>query len=193
MSTMSTLADYIQEAGENLRRLQAAGLDASVEAAIGAIATSLAARKPLLICGNGGSAADAQHIAGELVGRYERERAALPVLALAGDAATVTALANDYGYERVFARQVEAHGQAGGVLLGLSTSGRSPNVLRAFESARAIGMTTIALTGQGGGLLAPLADVLLAVPSTNTARIQEMHICLYHFICGRVEARIAQT
>jgi D-sedoheptulose 7-phosphate isomerase len=188
---MTSLTDYLSEAGENLRRLQAAGLDVEVEAAIRALSAALEARKPVLVCGNGGSASDAQHIAAELVGRYERERIALPVMALAGDAATVTALANDYGYDRVFARQVEAHGVAGGVLLGLTTSGRSANVLHAFEAAKARGMTTIAMTGEGGGLVAPLSDILLAVPSRVTARVQELHICLYHYICGRIEAHAA--
>lgn len=189
---MTSFAEYLTETGENLRRLQAADIEPQIEAAILAIGTALKARKPVLVCGNGGSAADAQHIAGELVGRYERERIALPVLSLTGDAATVTALANDYGYERVFARQVEAHGQEGGVLIGLTTSGRSPNVLRAFEAAHERGMTTIALTGEGGGTIASLADILLAVPSRITARVQEMHICLYHYICGRVEAGFAE-
>jgi D-sedoheptulose 7-phosphate isomerase len=188
---MTSFGEYLTETGENLRRLQAADIEPQVESAIAALSTALKARKPVLVCGNGGSAADAQHIAGELVGRYERERVALPVIALAGDAATVTALANDYGYDRVFARQVEAHGQPGGVLIGLTTSGRSPNVLRAFETARARGITTIAMTGEGGGEIAALADILLAVPSRVTARVQEMHICLYHYICGRVEAGIA--
>lgn len=188
---MTSLAEYLTETGETLRRLQSSGIEPQVDAAIRALSTAVNARRPVLVCGNGGSAADAQHIAAELVGRYERERIALPVMALAGDAATVTALANDYGYERVFARQVEAHGRDGGVLLGLSTSGRSPNVLRAFEAARRCGMTTIALTGEGGGPLAPLADILLAVPTRATARVQEMHICLYHYICARVEALAA--
>lgn len=187
---MTGFTEYLTATGENLRRLQAAGIEPQIEAAIATLSEALAARKPVLVCGNGGSAADAQHIAGELVGRYERERIAVPVLALAGDAATMTALANDYGYDRVFARQVEAHGQAGGVLIGLTTSGRSPNVLRAFEAARARGITTIALTGEGGGEIAPLCDILLAVPSRITARVQEMHICIYHYICGAVEARL---
>ena len=188
---MTSFGAYLTEAGENLRRLQAASIEPQVEAAILALSAALRARKPVLVCGNGGSAADAQHIAGELVGRYERERVALPVMALAGDAATLTALGNDYGYERVFARQVEAYGQSGGVLLGLTTSGRSPNVLKAFETARGLGLTTIALTGEGGGQIAALSDILLAVPSRVTARVQELHICLYHYICGRVEGEIA--
>ena len=188
---MTSFGDYLTESGDNLRRLQASGIETQVQAAIVALSAALAARKPVLVCGNGGSAADAQHIAGELVGRYERERVALPVIALAGDAATLTALGNDYGYDRVFSRQVEAHGQPGGVLIGLTTSGRSPNVLRAFEAARTLGVTTIAMTGEGGGQISALSDILLAVPSKITARVQEMHICIYHYICGQVEAAIA--
>lgn len=188
---MTSFGDYLTESGDNLRRLQASGIEPQVQAAIVALTAALNARKPVLVCGNGGSAADAQHIAGELVGRYERERVALPVIALAGDAATLTALGNDYGYDRVFSRQVEAHGQPGGVLIGLTTSGRSPNVLRAFETARSLGVTTIAMTGEGGGEIAKLSDVLLAVPSKITARVQEMHVCIYHYICGQVEAAIA--
>lgn len=187
---MTSFGDYLSEAGDNLRRLQASPIEPLVEAAILALSAALTARKPVLICGNGGSAADAQHIAGELVGRYQQERVALPVMALAGDAATLTALANDYGYEHVFARQVEAYGQPGGVLIGLTTSGRSLNVLRAFAAARRGGLTTIAMTGEGGGDIAALADILLTVPSRVTARVQEMHICLYHYICGRIEAKI---
>jgi D-sedoheptulose 7-phosphate isomerase len=189
---MTSFADYLAETGETLRRLQASGIEPQVQAAIQALSKALNARKPVLVCGNGGSASDAQHIAAELVGRYERERVAVPVIALAGDAATVTALGNDYGFEKIFARQVEAHGQPGGVLLGLTTSGRSPNVLRALETARARGMTTIAMTGEGGGQIGPLADIVLAVPCKITARIQEMHICLYHYICSRVEAGLAE-
>lgn len=188
---MTSFGDYLTESGDNLRRLHASGIEPQVQAAIVALTAALNARKPVLVCGNGGSAADAQHIAGELVGRYERERVALPVIALAGDAATLTALGNDYGYDRVFSRQVEAHGQPGGVLIGLTTSGRSPNVLRAFETARSLGVTTIAMTGEGGGEIAKLSDVLLAVPSKITARVQEMHVCIYHYICGQVEAAIA--
>lgn len=187
---MTSFGEYLSEAGDNLRRLQASPIAPLVEAAILALSAALAARKPVLVCGNGGSAADAQHIAGEMVGRYQQERIALPVMALAGDAATLTALGNDYGYDRIFARQVEAYGQPGGVLLGLTTSGRSPNVLRAFEAARRGGLTTIAMTGEGGGDIAALSDILLAVPSRVTARVQEMHICLYHYICSRIEAKI---
>ena len=184
---MANLHEYLAGTAELLARLPAAGLDKPVVAAIAALNKALAARKTVLICGNGGSASDAQHIAAELVGRYERERVALPVMALAGDAATLTALGNDYGYERVFSRQVEAHGVPGGVFIGLSTSGKSSNVLKALEAAKTRGMTTIAFTGEGGGPIGAAADILIAVPSTTTARVQEMHICLYHYICGQVE------
>lgn len=184
---MASLHEYLAGTAELLARLPAAGIDAPVSAAIQALNTALAARKPVLICGNGGSAADSQHIAAELVGRYERERVALPVMALVGNASTLTALGNDYGYDRVFSRQVEAYGQAGGVFIGLSTSGKSPNVLKALEAAKALGMTTVAMTGEGGGPIGAAADILIAVPSKITGRVQEMHICLYHYICAQVE------
>ncbi|MFW6284433.1 MAG: D-sedoheptulose-7-phosphate isomerase [Desulfosalsimonas sp.] len=134
----------------------------------------------VLICGNGGSAADAQHFAAELVGRFEKERSPWPAVALCVDTSIITALANDYGFEQVFARQVQALGRAGDVLVALSTSGNSPNVIRAAETARKTGIKVIAMTGEGGGALADLADVLFAVPSRRTARIQEVHeICLH--------------
>jgi D-sedoheptulose 7-phosphate isomerase len=164
---------------------------ATVDAAVGVIVDALGAGRPLLVCGNGGSAADAQHIAAELVGRFRLERRALPVICLAANPAVLTAWANDYAYESVFARQVEAYGGRGGALLGLSTSGNSPNMVAAFEAARRLGMTTIALTGAGGGRLAPLADHLLAVPSTSTPLIQQVHICLYHYLCEAVERALA--
>ncbi len=139
------------------------------------------------MCGNGGSASDAQHIAGELVGRYLKERQALNVICLSDNPVILTALGNDYGYEAVFSRQVEAYGQEGGVLLGLSTSGNSPNVIRAFEQAKKQSMTTIALTGEGGGRLAPLTDILLDIPSRITPHIQQAHILFYHYYCEQIE------
>lgn len=164
---------------------------AAIERAVALTLSTLAADKPLLVCGNGGSAADSMHIAGELVGKFLKERRALKVIALSADPAFLTAWGNDVAYEGVFARQVEAYGEAEGVLLAISTSGRSKNVLAAAEAARAKSMSVIALTGQGGGPLAPLADILLAVPSTSTPLIQQVHICLYHYICAEIEARIA--
>ncbi len=186
-----TLSAYLAGSVALLEKARASGLDARAEQAIARIADALTQRLPLLVCGNGGSASDAMHIAGELVGRFLVERPGFKVIALGVDPAVLTAWSNDYGYETVFSRQVEAYGEPGGVLLGISTSGNSPNVLRAFEAARERGMTTIALTGEGGGKLAPLADILLDVPSRATPRIQEMHSCLYHFICQHIEARCA--
>jgi D-sedoheptulose 7-phosphate isomerase len=166
-------------------------LDAAVGAAIEALSTAARRGSPILVCGNGGSAADAMHIAGELVGRFMQERKALNVTALSANPAILTAWANDYEYRTVFARQVEAYGQPGGVLWGISTSGNSGNVIEAFGRAKSLSMTRIALTGEGGGQLAADADVLIAVPSRSTPRIQEIHVALYHFICAEVESRVA--
>ncbi len=173
-----------------LRAAGTAELDAEMARAVEACVAALCAGKPMLVCGNGGSAADAQHIAGELVGRYLRERRALNVVCLAANPSVLTAWANDYDYDTVFARQVEAHAQPGGVLLALSTSGNSANVLRALEAAKAAGLTTIGMTGAGGGRMAGLCDVLLAAPSRKTPEIQQVHICLYHYLCEAIEARV---
>ncbi len=142
----------------------------------------------ILICGNGGSAADAQHIAAEFVGRYETERKALPAIALTTDTSALTALANDYGFERVFARQVEALGSKGDLLIALSTSGNSPNVNAAVMAARQIGCKTLGLTGSGGKKLASLCDACILVLSKRTARIQEAHITIAHIWCEIVDA-----
>ncbi len=159
--------------------------------AIDVTVTALRAGKPLLTCGNGGSAADASHIAGELVGRFFKERKPYNVISLCDNSVAITAIGNDYGYEDIFSKQVEAYGSAGAVLLGLSTSGNSKNVVRAFEAAKKLGMTTIALTGEGGGKLAELSDILLAAPSRVTPIIQQMHVCWYHYFCMRVEEELA--
>ncbi|MHC4934373.1 MAG: D-sedoheptulose 7-phosphate isomerase [Planctomycetota bacterium] len=143
-----------------------------------------------LFCGNGGSAADAQHLACELQGRFYLDRRALPATALNVNSSTLTAVANDYGYETVFARQVEALGRKGDLLFGLSTSGDSPNVLRAVEAAAGLGITTVALTGRGGGRLADAADHALRVPSEDTPRIQECHILAGHILCELAEAAL---
>lgn len=141
----------------------------------------------VLLFGNGGSATDAAHIAAEFVGRYKRERAPLPAIALATDIAAITCIANDYGYEELFARQVRAHGRQGDVAIGISTSGNSPNVLKGVEAARDCGLTTIAWTGANGGKLAGLVEYPFIVPSTVTSRIQESHITLGHVLCELVE------
>lgn len=164
-----------------------------VDQAISHITTALQANKPLLVCGNGGSAADAQHITGELVGRFLKERRALKAICLTSNSAVLTAWSNDYDYATVFSRQVEGFGEPGGVLLGLSTSGNSPNVVNAFIEARKQGLITIALTGEGGGKLAPLSDTLLAVGSRSTPLIQQAHTCLYHYICQMVEERLCSA
>lgn len=187
----ASLAAYLDESIAVLRETAAVVDAALVERAVAVIAGALGANRALLVCGNGGSASDAQHITGELVGRFLKERRGLKAICLSSNPAVLTAWANDYSYETVFARQVEAYGEPGGVLLGISTSGNSANVIAAFEAARAAGMTTIALTGQGGGKLAALSDILLAAPSRHTPLIQQAHICLYHFICEEVEARLA--
>jgi len=142
----------------------------------------------VLLCGNGGSAADAQHIAAEFVGRYEKERVAYPSIALTTDTSALTAIGNDYGYERVFARQVEALANNGDVLVAISTSGNSPNVIAAIEAAREKGCVVIGMTGPTGGKMRDLCDALFAVPADRTARIQEAHITIGHLWCEYVDA-----
>lgn len=141
----------------------------------------------LLIAGNGGSAADAQHIAAEFVSRFNFDRPGLPALALTTDTSILTAIGNDYGYDQLFRRQLEANGQAGDVFLGISTSGNSPNILMALEAARIKGITTFGLTGQSGGKMRELCDHCLCVPSGDTPRIQEAHIVIGHIFCAMVE------
>ncbi len=159
-----------------------------VEQAGKLLITALRSGHKILLCGNGGSAADAQHIAAELTGRYEvKNRRALPALALSTDSSAVTAISNDLGFERVFARQVEAHGQAGDVLIGISTSGQSPNVIAAVEQAKQQGLRTIGLLGRDGGELVVRFEVPIIVPSKSTPHIQEMHITIGHYLCARVD------
>ncbi|WP_295247070.1 D-sedoheptulose 7-phosphate isomerase [Veillonella sp.] len=148
---------------------------------------ALKAGNKVLFCGNGGSAADAQHLAAELIGRFQKERRSLASIALTTDTSILTAVANDYGYDEVFARQVEGLGRSGDVLIGISTSGNSANVVKAALKARDTGMHTIAFTGEGGGKLKDICDITFAVPSKVTARIQEMHIMVGHIICELVE------
>ncbi|MBX9657204.1 MAG: D-sedoheptulose 7-phosphate isomerase [Nitrospiraceae bacterium] len=149
--------------------------------------------RKVLLFGNGGSATDAAHIAAEFVGRYKRERKPLPAIALATDIAAITCIANDYGFDELFARQVRAHGQKGDIAIGISTSGNSLNVLKGIEAARECGMITIAWTGGTGGKLAGLVDHPFVVPSTVTARIQESHITLGHVLCELVEETLLGT
>jgi D-sedoheptulose 7-phosphate isomerase len=155
--------------------------------AAAAISSSLHGGGKLLIFGNGGSASDAQHVAAELVGRFERERNGLAAVALTADPGVLTSIGNDYGFERVFARQVEALGRPGDVAFGISTSGASANVVAALAAARAGGLKTVALTGRDGGAVAAAAEIHINVPSTSTARVQEVHRTLLHVICDLVE------
>lgn len=144
----------------------------------------------ILLAGNGGSAADAQHIAGELVSRFAFDRPGLPAVALTTDSSILTAIGNDYGYEKLFARQVQANGKAGDVFIGYSTSGKSPNILLAFEQARQMGLVTIGFTGNRGGAMLDLCDHVLAVPSSETPKIQEGHLVIGHTLCGLIENAI---
>ena len=158
--------------------------------AINLMHQALSSDKKILACGNGGSAADAQHFAAELVGRFERERRELPAIALSTDSSILTAIANDYSYEVIFSKQVRALGQAGDVLLGISTSGNSANVIAAIEAAHLKGMSVIAFTGKDGGKIKNIlknSDVHLCVPADRTARIQETHLLLLHCLCDGVD------
>jgi len=161
-----------------------------IEQVVKLIATAFREGRKVLLFGNGGSATDAAHIAAEFVGRYHRDRVPLPAIALATDIAAITCIANDYGYEELFARQIRAHGQKGDVAIAISTSGNSPNVLKGVEAARAIGLTTIAWTGGSGGKLAGMVDHPFVVPSKVTARIQEIHITLGHVLCELIEEQL---
>ncbi len=146
--------------------------------------------RKVMFCGNGGSAAQAQHLAAELVGRYKLNRPALPALSLTVDTSNITAIANDYAFEQIFARQLEGVGRKGDVLIGLSTSGNSRNVLLAFERARLMGVHTIAFVGASGGEMARVADISLVVPATSAAHIQELHIAAGHLLCGYIESTL---
>lgn len=167
------------------------GLDlTAVATAASTIASALGSGRKVLAFGNGGSAGDAQHLVAELVGRFQKERAGFAAVALTADSSLLTSVANDYGFERVFARQVEALGAPGDVAVGITTSGRSPNVTAALTSARARGLRTIALTGRDGGDAGRLAEVHVNVPDDCTARVQEVHITLIHAICEIVETGV---
>jgi D-sedoheptulose 7-phosphate isomerase len=147
----------------------------------------------ILLAGNGGSAADAQHIAGEFVSRFAFDRPGLPAIALTTDSSILTSVSNDYGYEKLFARQVQTHGNKGDIFIGYSTSGKSPNILRGFEEARIHGLVCIGLTGNRGGQMQELCDFLLEIPSSDTPKIQEGHLVIGHILCGLVESAIYKT
>ena len=166
------------------------GLSDNIVGAVELCVESLRAGGKVMFAGNGGSAADAQHWAGELVSRFYYDRPGLAAIALTTDSSILTAIGNDYGYDYTFARQVEALGRTGDVLLAISTSGNSPNIIRAAEAARARGVAVVGFTGEGGGKLAPLSDICFRVPSTETPRIQEGHEFIGHLLCALVEAEM---
>jgi D-sedoheptulose 7-phosphate isomerase len=190
-SSTSLLTRSLNEHLEAMQALLDSRL-ADIDAAGRLICQALRAGNKILLCGNGGSAADAQHIAAEFVGRYELQRQAFPAISLTTDTSALTALSNDYGYEEVFARQVEALAAAGDVLIAISTSGKSPNIVKAAEKARAIGCKTIALTGCAGEPLASQCDLAIVVPSERTSRVQEAHITIGHLWCEMVDSSLAK-
>jgi D-sedoheptulose 7-phosphate isomerase len=191
---MATLTDVQAAIRTTERLMDAMAVDeplcAAVAAATEAATAALRGGRKIMLCGNGGSAADAQHWAGELVSRFQYDRPGLAAIALTTDSSILTAIGNDYGYARVFARQVEAIGVAGDVLFGLSTSGNSANILAAFEAARARGIMTVGFTGASGGRMPSLCDICIRVPNRDTPRIQEGHLVIGHAICAMIEAAI---
>lgn len=189
---MSEFKTILTEHLDLARRLDVPALQSHFDRAIAITREALSHRLPVLVCGNGGSAADAQHIAGELVGKFLKQRRAFNVQCLSSNSSVLTAWGNDVSYETVFSRQVEAYGAKDGVLWAISTSGRSPNVVRAAEAARKLGMRVISFTGAGGGVLGPVSDVLLATPTESTPRVQEFHILFYHYLCERIEADLSR-
>jgi D-sedoheptulose 7-phosphate isomerase len=178
------------EEGIELRKRMAETLPAEIVRAGNAIVTAVKAGKKVLSCGNGGSAADSQHFAAEMVGRFERERPGMPAISLTVDTSALTAIANDYDFDRVFSKQVEALGVAGDVLLGISTSGNSKNVVKAMEAAQSKGLVVIALTGRDGGAMAKMLrpqDYHLNVAHPRTMRVQEIHLLVIHCLCEVVD------
>ena len=186
---MERVATIFRESSE-LHARAADSLAQPVADAAAAVTEALRAGHKVLLCGNGGSASDAQHIAAELAGRLRMERGGLPAIALTVNPSVLTALANDYGYDMVFARQVEALGLEGDVLMGISTSGTSPNVVEAFKVARRAGVVTIGLSGENTAEFGLLCDHLVAVPTGDTQRVQEIHIAVGHAICEIVESEL---
>tara|TARA_B100000686_G_C16788052_1_gene976612 strand:+ start:1968 stop:2540 length:573 start_codon:yes stop_codon:yes gene_type:complete len=181
---------YLVGGASLLKDMAEDGLEDSVQQVVDTLVSALGSNKCVLLCGNGGSAADAMHIAGELVGRFLLDRPPYKVLALGTDPAVTTAWSNDFEFETIFSRQVEGLGEAGGVVWALSTSGNSENIIRALTAAKEKDMKTIAFTGRGGGRAA-VADMVIPVPSDSTPRIQEAHTFIYHYVCGEVEQRLS--
>lgn len=188
------MGQTIEEIFEESIQVKRAALRQNKEAMLAVVNMLTAALKKgrkIIFFGNGGSAADSQHIAAEFIGRFQKERRALAAIALTTDTSVLTALGNDYGFNILFSRQIEGIGQKGDVAFGISTSGNSVNVIEGVKKARRMGLKTISMTGNSGGKLARLTDISLIVPAKNTARIQESHICMAHAICELVEDRFA--
>lgn len=182
----------IEEKERLLRKCKSENYFRAVEQAGSRISAAIKSGHKILIAGNGGSAADAQHFAGEIVGRFLKERAALPAVSLCVDPSVVTSICNDYGYEQLFARQVQGIGNEGDVFIGISTSGYSENILYAMKEAREKGICVIGLLGKDGGKAKELCDIALVIPSDNTARIQEMHTFTVHILCEMTEAQMVR-
>ncbi len=185
------LRSYIEEHQLVFKKI--AEMRSDIDNAAEILVQTILKGQKILVCGNGGSAADAQHFAAELVGRFEKERLAMPAIALTTDTSALTAIANDYGYETVFARQVDALGNKGDTLVGISTSGNSENVMLAIESAQKKGVKTVGLLGRDGGKMADIVDAAVIVPHANTARIQEVHIFVIHYWSARIENNVNDT
>ncbi len=182
----NTIKSYIEENIETKKRILESQVD-DISKIVEKVIDCLKNGNKILICGNGGSAADSQHFAAELIGRYKLERDSLPAIALTTDTSILTAIGNDYGYDKVFSKQVEGLGKKGDILFGISTSGNSPNILKAYKVAKSKGVTCIGLLGRDGGNLKELSDLEFTVPSDNTPRIQEAHILAIHTICEIME------
>jgi D-sedoheptulose 7-phosphate isomerase len=185
-NAVDTFKENVASHAELVQRMDQVSAEVGQAAAF--VVDSLKSGGCVLVCGNGGSAADAQHIAGEFVGRFLKERRALPSIALHANTTVMTAIGNDYSFDTVYSRQVEAHGKPGDVLIAITTSGNSVNILRAAEEARKSGIKVIGLTGETGGKLKELCDVCICVPSPSTPRVQEMHILIGHTICQVAES-----
>jgi len=184
---------YLDRSLDALAAARSTVFEERLEAAVACCVGACLAQMPILACGNGGSAADCEHIVAELVGRFAQERRAVNAISLTSHGATLTAWANDIGFETVFARQVQAFGREGAVLLALSTSGASENVVKAATTAQALGMSVIAFTGSApGGALERAADIVLAAPSSETSIIQQVHECWYHYLCLQIESAVAK-
>ncbi len=186
---MEQIKNFLNESAA-LKKIVADTLSNQIQEAIEVIKNSLNNGGKLLLMGNGGSAGDAQHIAAELIGRYKKERKSVPAIALTVDTSILTAIGNDYGYDHVFSRQIEGLAQKEDIVLGISTSGNSKNVIRAIHTAKNIGAQTIGLLGNQGGAVKEIVDIAIVVPSSDTARIQEVHITIGHIICEILEQNL---